>query len=265
MVKALWLTDIHLEFLEEEHLQDFLKHIQQCEYDVLWITGDIAHGNNVSQYLIKLAVTLQKPIYFVLGNHDFYGRKTNDIYEEMCIVSQNPYLTYLSTSPVIEINANNALIGHDSWGDGRWGHYHTSNVMLNDFLLIRDFAGLDQEQILTRMQYLSHQAVRHIQKVLKNALKKYNHVWMLSHVTPFKESCLYNKEIADGNWLPFFSCKEMGDMLQKVMHKHPQKRLTVLSGHTHNEANVQISDNIHALVGQAEYCEPCVQQIFTIK
>ncbi|BBM81823.1 metallophosphoesterase family protein [Candidatus Uabimicrobium amorphum] len=264
MIQALWLTDIHLEFLEDDAFHNFLEILQQCEYDMLWITGDIAHGANVSQYLIKLAMTLQKPIYFVLGNHDFYGRKTNDVYEEMYIVSQNPYLTYLSASPVIEINANHALIGHDSWGDGRWGNYYASNITLNDFLVIRDFAGLDQEKILSRMQYLAHRSVVHIKKALKKALKKYHHIWMLSHVTPFKETCLYGNEIADDNWLPFFCCKEMGDMLIEVMSQHPQQYLTVLSGHTHNEAHVQISSNIHSIVGGAEYCEPCVQHIFTI-
>ena len=37
------------------------------------ISGDIAESQNVTEYLEWIASRLAGPIYFVLGNHDFYN------------------------------------------------------------------------------------------------------------------------------------------------------------------------------------------------
>ena len=39
--------------------------------DAVVITGDIGESPNVAAYLRELEQGLQRPIYFVLGNHDF--------------------------------------------------------------------------------------------------------------------------------------------------------------------------------------------------
>ncbi|WP_372370793.1 metallophosphoesterase [Candidatus Uabimicrobium sp. HlEnr_7] len=264
MLKALWLTDIHLEFLEDDLLQKFIVETKQYDFDMIWITGDISHGPHLSPHLISLANSFQKPIYFVLGNHDFYGQKMIDVYGDMATITTNPNLTYLSTSSGIHLNDNNVLIGHDSWGDGRYGNYYQSEIVLNDFFAIRDFVGLSKENILQKMQDIVSKATIHTEKVLNKALQTYEHVWMLTHVPPFKEASLYGEVIADDNWLPFFSCKQMGDMLKEVMRKHSKQKLTVLCGHTHNKADIQVCENLRVYVGGAEYCKPCVQRIFDI-
>jgi hypothetical protein len=50
---------------------------------------------------------------------------------------------YLSQSGIVELTSDTALVGHDSWADGRLGDLDHSEVILNDFLLI-DFLLIDE-------------------------------------------------------------------------------------------------------------------------
>ena len=40
--------------------------------DALVVTGDIAESPTLSSALTSLATLTERPVYFVLGNHDFY-------------------------------------------------------------------------------------------------------------------------------------------------------------------------------------------------
>ena len=40
-------------------------------------TGDIAQAHNISEGMLEMAKIINKPIYFVLENHDYYGGITN--------------------------------------------------------------------------------------------------------------------------------------------------------------------------------------------
>lgn len=263
MRRALWLTDLHFEFLENEVAIEFMHSLRDYSFDMLWVTGDISTSNHLQTTLKMMTDTIQKPIYFVLGNHDFYGESVDNLEKKIQVFSQqNKYLHYLSCCDVIELNNNHALIGHDTWSDGRNGAYFTSDIVMNDFFGILNFRGLNKEERLLSMQKLADKSVSHIRQALNNALQKYKHIWMLTHVPPFKNSCVYKGKIADDNWLPFFSCKVMADFLKSTMSKHPKQTLTVISGHTHSHSVVNVLDNLTAIVGGAEYCHPKMQKIF---
>jgi hypothetical protein len=79
---------------------------------------------------------------------------------------------------------------------------------------------------------------------------------VLTHVPPFREACWYEGRISDDNWLPYFTCKAMGDVLTRVMRERPQKRMTVLCGHTHGAGEADILPNLHVRTGGAEYGRP---------
>ena len=65
-----WLTDIHLNFCPGR-VQELLDRVDATEPDAVLIGGDIAEAPDVTGYLQRFA-TLNRPVYFVLGNHDFY-------------------------------------------------------------------------------------------------------------------------------------------------------------------------------------------------
>ena len=54
---------------------------------------------------------------------------------------------------MVPLTGEACLVGHDGWGDGRFGNYHGSDVMLNDFGLIGEFGGF-HEDLCTRLAKL---------------------------------------------------------------------------------------------------------------
>jgi hypothetical protein len=96
------------------------------------IGGDIGEADSVAPILAEFASAIEIPLYFVLGNHDFYrGSIANvrNIVARQCLSSA--WLHWLPNSGVVPLTADTALIGHDSWADGRFGDFFGSDVGLN--------------------------------------------------------------------------------------------------------------------------------------
>jgi hypothetical protein len=55
-----------------------------------------------------------------------------------------------------------------------------------------------------------------------------------------------------------------GEVLLEFMEQYPQKRMTVLCGHTHSSGYVQICDNLEVFTGDAQYSQPKVQRVFDV-
>ena len=155
-----WATDIHLNFLASIDRCRFLESVKG-QADVLLVTGDIAESNSLDEILRQMMAVLDMPIYFVLGNHDFYRGSvvgTRSALAEM--ISGSEHLVYLSQAGVVELTPSTALVGHDGWADGRLGDFDGSDVILNDFLLIdelrhwRDTHSLDKPALRQALQAL---------------------------------------------------------------------------------------------------------------
>ena len=72
-MRVVWLTDIHLNFIGHDRIEAFCRDICAVRPNAILISGDIGEAANVDGYLQRLEASLQMPIYFVLGNHDYYG------------------------------------------------------------------------------------------------------------------------------------------------------------------------------------------------
>src|SRR5579872_847526 len=70
--RVVWLTDLHLNFLKLRQTEEFLARVNAERPDAVLIGGDIAEAPSVAGCLETIAARLTCPIYFVLGNHDFY-------------------------------------------------------------------------------------------------------------------------------------------------------------------------------------------------
>lgn len=269
MIRCLaWLTDIHLNFLPFQgiSLEAFVENLNATKADAFCISGDIGEAPSIANYLEFLAIHIPRPIYFVLGNHDFYR---GAIYETRSKVAtlchQYRHLHYLNLMEVVELTSKIGLIGHDGWADLQFGDFRTSHVWMNDYVLIRELAGQKKVGLLPRMMSLAAEAAHHFEKVLPLALQRYAEVYVVTHVPPFKEACWHEGRISDDNWLPHFTCKAVGEVLREVMLAHPNHQLTVLCGHTHGQGEVQILPNLRVLTGGAEYGSPTIQQIFELR
>lgn len=260
--KAIWLTDLHLNFLEGLGIKRFISQIQNAEPDIILIGGDTGEAHSVISYLKKLGQFLDSQIYFVLGNHDFYKGSISLVREEARnAANHSERLFYLDVLPYVELTNDTALIGHSGWVDGRFGDYGKSNVMLNDYFLIRELSGLTKADRLKKLNQLGDEAASHLQSSLEMVVEKYRNIICLTHVPPFRESCWHEGRISDDDYLPHFSCKAVGDVLKTTMQENPESHLTVLCGHTHSSSKFQALDNLEVLTGKAEYGKPKIQKV----
>ena len=263
MTRALWLTDIHLNFLKPVQLDKFYQLVKAAEPDCLLISGDIGEAPRLQWYMQQLENRLPYPIYFVLGNHDYYGASFADVRTLTTgIVGRSRRLRWMTNSGVVELAPEVGLIGHEGWADGRAGDYFNSKVLLNDYLAIRDFVGLDEMRRYKLLNQLGDEAARYIGEWLPTALEKYPQVVLLTHVPPFTEACWHEGGISDQDWLPHFVCQAAGEAIVNVMADYPDRQVTVLCGHSHGQGSIQVRDNLRVLTGGAEYGKPQVQQVF---
>ena len=80
-LKICWVTDPHLEFLNRWDQEPFLDRLARQSGDAFLITGDIADSIQIGSVLDRLAQSVPKPVYLVLGNHDFYQASVREIIE----------------------------------------------------------------------------------------------------------------------------------------------------------------------------------------
>lgn len=265
-MKLAWLTDIHLDFLTLQHIQDFAYKTREQEPDIYLIGGDISTAPLLQTHLRMLDHYWQKPIYFVLGNHDYYKSSIRQVQQELqTFLLDHPFLKWLPQEGVVELSPTTALIGHGLWADGRLGLKEKSTVLLNDYALIEELKYTDQRTLFDTLNELGDIAAQEFSILLKDALARYNHIYALTHVPPFEQATRYNHQLSDPHFLPHFCCFVAGQVIQQIMAEQPDKMLTILSGHTHDASETWISDNIFVKTGGAIYRHPKVQEIITIE
>lgn len=265
MTRVAWLTDIHLEFLNRSQLETFLTALATTHVDAIWITGDIAQAPSVEAYLNAMLRAVIKPIYFVLGNHDYYHGNIAQVRDAMTKITQRSSgLVWLPAADVIEITPRVGLVGHDGWSDGRYGDFMGSQVVLNDYILIQELRLVDQMALWRALQTLADEAASHLRRVLPIAAHQYPQVFVLIHPPPFVDVCYHKGKLytLDNPFLPHFSSKALGDALLDMAERHPHTHFTVLCGHTHGGGEALMRPNLRVLNGAAEYRHPQIQRIF---
>jgi Icc protein len=259
-MKLAWLTDPHLNCAREAAWHRLAGQLSQQSPDALLLTGDLDEAPGVVARLDWLADRANCPLYFVLGNHDFYrGSIAATRAAVTARTTARPDIKYLSAMSHVSLTATTALVGHDGWGDARSGAPLTSRVMLNDFILIDELAGLHQTALIARLNALGDEAARHIEAALGAALVGHMHVIVLMHVPPFVEAAWHEGKPSDDEWAPFFVCQAAGDALLRVAAANPSRRITVLCGHTHGGGEAWMAPNLHVRTGAAEYGAPALQ------
>lgn len=91
-MKLTWITDVHLNFLEKDERIHFYHTLIATDSNGVMISGDIAEATSIELILKEMANATQKPIYFVLGNHDYYRGSVNDVRSKMTsIIKGEPF------------------------------------------------------------------------------------------------------------------------------------------------------------------------------
>lgn len=264
-MKLIWCSDIHLNFLSKnpEFRQEFYEELRVSEGNSILITGDIAESHNIEQYISELSEYTEKQLYFVAGNHDYYGSSLKEVRAKL---KKNIHAHYLPKSWGVKLSKSTALIGQDGWGDCRNGDYEGSQkglgrFVMSDWLYIAELnkgylKGADA--LKKTLQAVADKDAERLTKSVLKALKDkdINKIIIATHVPPFEEASLHAGRKSAPSGLPFFSSQILGTSLLPIIEAHKRVDFLWLSGHTHSDVTLQKRPNLTVKVAPSEYYYP---------
>ena len=266
-MRLLWMTDLHLDRAQDADRHKFLASLRSSHFDAAVITGDISSARFLRWHLLDLGRACDpKPVYFVLGNHDFFGGSfagVDELVADICQRQKN--LRHLGSGEIIPLTETEALIGHRGWADGLAGYGFQSRVRQKDFEVISDFRGESKKDRFCHLEALGAESGHYLRGVLPKALENYHRVWIATHFPPYPDAALFGGRRCGMQFLPHFTNVGAGKAIYEVAKDFREKRVTVLCGHTHHASNLQFSANISVLVGAARPSRLGVQEVLNFK
>lgn len=260
-----WLTDIHLNFLPQPYGVIRLgEKLAEQEFDAAIVTGDISECPHL--YLLEeFQAALDKPVFFVMGNHDYYRGSFAYAEEQARSMHNGKELFWLSASTPIKLTKDSCLIGQEGLYDARCGKAENSRLIMNDFLLIEELVRPKSGSLIQEIRNKADDEANKAYKKLKLAAQHYKNVYFATHYPPFREASLSpERKLSDGDWAPFFVSTVMGKVLSDIATEFPEVKFTVLCGHTHTGVTYQHLANLVVRVGDAVYGEPSIMEILEV-
>lgn len=264
-MRLAWLTDTHFNFVREPEV--FWRTLAKSNYDAFLITGDVSEAHHLER-MFQIWNARTQPVYFVLGNHDYYGSSIQAVRKQVTAASlgvRSDVIKYLGCLGVQKLTPSVALIGDDGWYDGRNGAYFRSDVELNDFWHIAELSGLDRKGRLDAIQKIADESAIRLTGLIEEALKEptTKQLFIATHVAPWAASAWHEGKPSDALWQPFFSSQVIGKAIELAVCDSDVK-VTVLCGHSHGGGTVQVSENIVCHTGAAVYRKPAVAGVFEL-
>lgn len=259
----LWCTDIHLDFLRPGGPKSFGEYLK-AEYpssDAIVLSGDLANTRSLKNDLQGFEEGCGKPVYFVLGNHDYY-HGSFEVTESIA----NKFSGWLEKHQCVELTSSTALVGVEGWYDGMCGFPYQKKFRMSDWDLIKDLlCVVDRDHLLSVCRTRSESMASMAKAKISKAFQTYKTVVFVTHYPPFHESSWHQGALGDDLHAPWFTSILMGKALYEVAEKHPDNKLLVLCGHTHSSGIYDPLSNLKVLTGEALYNHPDVAGVITVK
>lgn len=250
-----WCTDLHLNFLKHPEAQKAFGEAiaRETGCSAVVVTGDISEAPVLEHHLEQLEEGLQRPLYFVLGNHDYYHGSFEEVHEKA-----NTFDGWLNEKMPIELTPTTAIVGHEGWYDALYGEpYSPKFGAMMDWFIIQDLRHFPRRKdLVASLRKISKAYAQAARVSLEAAVKQYKQVIFATHYPPFKEATWHEGKMSEPHWLPWFSSKIMGQMLTEVATANPEVNILVLCGHTHGSGRYKPLPNLHVLTGEARYGRP---------
>jgi len=261
--QILWATDVHLDHLPlRQAAFEFGRALsdEQPQAAALIVTGDIAEAPSVCDTLTDLVKGFAKPVYFVLGNHDYYGGSFANVDRSVAETCRTiPKLCWLHTD-VVALDQEVALVGINGWYDAGYGD-RRSDLQLTDFTRISELFAAQDESHEALLRVCSERAQLHARELEQRLFEvvqqgRARHVIIATHVPPFQVAAWHEGRPSDNRWAPFFSSKATGEVLLECAERHPDVSYTVLCGHTHGSGCYRPRSNLTVWTDRARYGAP---------
>jgi Icc protein len=246
MSKLIWVSDTHL---RPWNIRAFCDRIRSKSPDGLLITGDISEGFNFESVMEFLATNLNIPVYFNLGNHDFWGSSVAERYfqtRKLCAKYSNLKWLTEEYSP-IKLSKSTCLIGSEGWYCGSGGDSSYLKYTL-DWMFMYDFRDLNEHQRLDLFFEMAKKSCVDLREKLQLAVDENKNILIATHFPPFSE---VERQIS--HFLkPFYEAYNyniiMGGLIKEFANKYPNKTFKVFAGHIHSGFTGKITENIKCKV-----------------
>jgi 3',5'-cyclic-AMP phosphodiesterase len=254
------MTRFKYVFYTDTHLLPFnrykmLSSILDEKPSGVFLTGDISHsGYTLIGDLEFFGKRIGRPLYFVLGNHDFFGSSFDKVHVQVrSLCKQYKNLIWMNEAGTIALNEETALIGKMGWYDARVGNPDYIKYTL-DWFLIDDFRALSTMKArVEKFRDIAEDSAKVLSRQLEAALDTYKTVYLLTHFPPWQEANRCHSWISEQFWTPYNTNYALGQALENVMEQHKKRYLVVLAGHTHSPVSIHIARNIECRVGKGSY------------
>lgn len=260
-VSAAWATDVHWTIADDTEREAFLRGLEANglkRLDLVLLTGDIGDGLDATcEALSAIVERLGVPVFFVLGNHDYYGAhvaRARSIVSRLMLDGRLFYMTALDTA--IEVGSV-AYCGVDGWGDASYGDPTAAVMSMSDWFEIRDLAGsYPPEPPVSILRDLAHADADRLSRQLRSISERVREVVVLTHVPPWPGAAWHKGRPSDGYALPWFCCGATGRAIDAFAEARPDIQVTVYCGHTHSPGCYDRSANVTCVTGAASYGYP---------
>lgn len=249
MLKILWLTDTHVDKISAENYQELLDFIIASKADGMWLTGDIGDPPRNIEFLKALFERYKKPVFFVLGNHDFYKYKIADMRFKMTqLVKSYPLANYLSETPGLDSDGH-LMVGMDCFANTG---QDIIQQMTWDSDHILDLDALNESHLTAQLNALAEKDAKRLLKKCQQQIHTHiKKVSILTHVPPsdsMKGQFLVKPH--QKNRSVFYSLT-LSDVLHQLASDFPSVQFNVYSGHIHQTQLYQIAGNMMGHVAKA--------------
>lgn len=262
-----WVTDPHFDHASVGAITAHVASLHGEAPDAVLVTGDFATAASLPRWLRAYRRMVECPVYFILGNHDFWGGSVAEGREAaLRAASGLEGLTYLTRAEPVTLTPGVALVGHDGWYDARAGRWQEARFRMQDWELVAEYAGKGSHaDVVSASRALADAGREELVPKVAAAARGHATVLVATHVPPWPRAVGTGRH-PDGLWIaPWYVAQGLGEDLERVAAAHPAVEFRVFAGHDHaRRPGMTIAPNLTCHVGRARYGHPVVERVMEL-